>query len=59
MAILELFGDKGKARLAAAKSNVPTPAGLEGPITLESAKIFFGNLEEGSGMMLKSIAGGG
>ena len=57
--MLELFGDKGKARLAAQKSNVPTPAGLEGPITLESAKDFFSNLEEGSGMMLKAIAGGG
>ena len=57
--MLELFGDKGKARLAAEKSNVPTPAGLEGPITLDSAKDFFGNLEEGSGMMLKAIAGGG
>ena len=57
--MLELFGDKGRARLAAEDSNVPTPVGLEGPITVESATEFFQTLPEGSGMMLKAIAGGG
>ena len=55
--MLELFGDKGRARLAAEDSNVPTPVGLEGPITVESATEFFQTLPEGSGMMLKAIAG--
>ncbi|HCE76289.1 MAG TPA: carbamoyl-phosphate synthase large subunit [Dehalococcoidia bacterium] len=57
--MLELFGDKGRARLAAEDSNVPTPVGLEGPMTVESATEFFQTLPEGSGMMLKAIAGGG
>ncbi len=57
--MLELFGNKGRARSAAKKSNVPTPAGIEGPITIDSARDFFSHLEEGSGMMLKAIAGGG
>ena len=42
--MLELFGDKGRARLAAKNSKVPTPSGLEGPVTIESAKEFFSTL---------------
>ena len=56
---LELFGDKGRARLAAKDAGVPIPEGLEGPVTVESASAFFNTLPQGSGMMLKAIAGGG
>jgi len=56
---LELFGDKGRARLAAKDADVPIPEGLEGPVTVESASAFFNTLPRGSGMMLKAIAGGG
>ena len=57
--MLELFGDKGRARLAAKNSKIPTPSGLEGPITIESATEFFSTLPEGSRMMLKAIGGAG
>jgi pyruvate carboxylase len=57
--LLELFGNKGQARLAAKNAGLPIPAGVEGPVTVESARAFFNTLPKDSRMMLKAVAGGG
>ena len=57
--MLQLFGDKGTARKAADKANVPILKGLYSATTLEEAREFFNSLGESSGIMLKAIAGGG
>ena len=56
---LELFGDKGRARAAAAASDVPTIPGLDKAVTLEQARDFLTGLGEGGAVMLKALAGGG
>ena len=63
---LALFGDKGRARAAAAAAGVPTLRGLNHAVTLEEAGEFLAELRSGSGdstqsgaMMIKAVAGGG
>ena len=56
---LELFGDKGRARKAAIDAGVPVLRGIDRSITLEEAEEFFDSVEDGSGVMLKAVAGGG
>ena len=56
---LELFGDKGRARKAAVDAGVPVLRGIDRAITLEEAEEFFDSVEDGSGVMLKAVAGGG
>jgi acetyl/propionyl-CoA carboxylase alpha subunit/acetyl-CoA carboxylase carboxyltransferase component len=56
---LELFGDKVRAREAAAAAGVPVLAGTSGPTTVEEAKEFFHSLDEGEAMIIKAVAGGG
>ena len=56
---LELFGDKGRARKAAVDAGVPVLRGIDRSITLEEAGEFFDSVEDGSGVMLKAVAGGG
>ena len=55
---LELFGDKGRARTAAAAAGVPVLTGCDQPVSLDQAKEFFaaGN---GGAMIIKAVAGGG
>ena len=55
---LDLFGDKVKARTAAASLGLPVLSGLDHPITLDDAKAFFKQISPNN-MMIKAIAGGG
>lgn len=57
--LLELFGDKGRARAAAVNAGVPVMRGSDGPVSLDEAKAFFSTLAAGAGMMIKAVAGGG
>ena len=56
---LELFGDKGRARLLAKSLGIPVPAGTDGSTTLEQAQAFMNGLGPGAAVMIKAIAGGG
>jgi acetyl/propionyl-CoA carboxylase alpha subunit/acetyl-CoA carboxylase carboxyltransferase component len=53
---LELFGDKGRARLLAQSCGVPILAGTDGPTTLDKAQAFFA---ANGPVMVKAVAGGG
>jgi acetyl/propionyl-CoA carboxylase alpha subunit/acetyl-CoA carboxylase carboxyltransferase component len=55
---LELFGDKGRARLLAQDCGVPVLAGTDGPTTLRQARAFFEGPGQGA-VMVKAVAGGG
>ena len=59
IANLELFGDKGRARAAAADSDVPTIPGIDRAVSLDEARAFLESLGEGGAIMLKALAGGG
>ncbi len=56
---LQLFGDKARARGAAAAAGVPIIRGLDHAVDLQEAAAFLGDLGEGRAMMIKAIAGGG
>ena len=56
---LELFGDKGRARAAAAGAAVPILRGIDRSISLEEGHEFFASLGDNAGMMIKAVAGGG
>lgn len=56
---LELFGDKARARAAAAASDVPVLSGLDHGVSLEEARSFMEELGEGGAMIIKALAGGG
>ncbi len=57
--VLELFGDKARARRLAAASGVPVLAGTDGPTSLEEAEAVLASLGEGGALMVKALAGGG
>ncbi|MEZ5650984.1 MAG: carboxyl transferase domain-containing protein [Burkholderiaceae bacterium] len=57
--VLELFGDKTRARALAQACAVPLIAGSEGPVTLGQAHEFFASLRPAGAMMIKAVAGGG
>ena len=59
VANLELFGDKGRARTAAAEADVPTIPGSDRAVTEAEAAEFLAGLGEGGAIMLKAVAGGG
>jgi acetyl/propionyl-CoA carboxylase alpha subunit len=56
---LEALGDKAKARTIAARAHVPVIQGIGGPASQADVERFFTSLPEGSGMMIKAVAGGG
>ena len=56
---LELFGDKGQARVAATRAGVPILRGIDRAVTLEEAQAFFASLGPDAGIMIKAIGGGG
>ena len=56
---LSLFGDKARARAAAAAADVPVLRGYDEAVSLERAADFFGTLGSNGTMMIKAIAGGG
>jgi len=57
--VLEVFGDKGKARSLAVTCGVPVLPGTDGPTSLEEARRFLRSLGAGGAIMIKAIAGGG
>ena len=57
--VLELFGDKGRARAAATGAGVPVLRGTDRPTTLEETREFFAALGDGKAMIVKAVAGGG
>jgi len=59
VAHLELFGDKTRARMAAAAADVPVLRGLDHAVSLEAAGEFLESLGSNAQMMIKAIAGGG
>jgi acetyl/propionyl-CoA carboxylase alpha subunit/acetyl-CoA carboxylase carboxyltransferase component len=56
---LDLFGDKARARQAAAAASVPTIRGIDRACTLEDVKSFFASLGPDGAMIIKALAGGG
>ncbi len=57
--VLELFGDKVKARALAWRCGLPLMPGTSGATTLEQARQFFASLGGGGAMVIKAVAGGG
>ncbi|MFT4193608.1 carboxyl transferase domain-containing protein [Ottowia sp.] len=55
---LELFGDKAQARALAKQQGVPLMPGSQAAVTLEEAQAFLA-AQQGAGVMLKAIGGGG
>jgi acetyl/propionyl-CoA carboxylase alpha subunit/acetyl-CoA carboxylase carboxyltransferase component len=55
-AALELFGDKGRARVRARELGVPVLAATDGPADLETAREFFRAVGP---VLVKALAGGG
>ena len=58
-AMLELFGDKVAARALAARCDVPTLTGTDGPTDLATATAFLEGLGPDGAVMVKALAGGG
>ena len=56
---LDLFGTKTQARALAQANDVPVVSGLSHAVTVEEARAFFADLPEGTGMLIKAVAGGG
>ncbi|MET7934139.1 carboxyl transferase domain-containing protein [Streptomyces sp. NPDC005322] len=57
--VLELFGDKARARELAAGLGVPVLPGTPGPTTLAEAHRFLASLGPGTAVMVKALGGGG
>jgi acetyl/propionyl-CoA carboxylase alpha subunit len=57
--LLELFGDKARARALARKLNIPVPLGTFAATSRDEAHDFFRSLEAGERMVIKALAGGG
>jgi acetyl/propionyl-CoA carboxylase alpha subunit/acetyl-CoA carboxylase carboxyltransferase component len=57
--VLELFGDKVRARETAGDAGVPVLPGTRGPMSLDEARDFLRALPKGEAMLLKAVAGGG
>jgi len=57
--VLEVFGDKGRARTLATECEVPVAAGTYRPTSLEEAREFLRSLGAHGAVMIKAIAGGG
>ena len=56
---LDLFGDKGRARRAAAAAGVPILRGLDEAASVDEVREFFTSLGPSGAMMIKALAGGG
>ncbi|THU02562.1 carbamoyl-phosphate synthase large subunit [Lampropedia puyangensis] len=57
---LQLFGDKARARGLAEECQVPVMPGTDEAVTLEQARAFFQlQAQDGSGIMIKALGGGG
>ncbi|HVV66438.1 MAG TPA: carboxyl transferase domain-containing protein [Rhizomicrobium sp.] len=56
--VLEVFGDKARARALAERFGVPILDGTSGPTTLEEARAFMAG-RKGAPIVVKALAGGG
>ncbi len=57
--VLDLFGDKAKARTLAEQCGVPVIEGTSGATTLAGVKDFYTSLGSDAAVMIKALAGGG
>jgi acetyl/propionyl-CoA carboxylase alpha subunit/acetyl-CoA carboxylase carboxyltransferase component len=57
--VLELFGDKVRARALAEQLDIPLLAGTAGATSLTEAREFLAALGDGGAIMIKAVAGGG
>ena len=57
--VLDLFGDKARARALAEQCEIPILPGTSGPTSLEEGRDFFQSLGPGAAIMVKAVAGGG
>jgi len=57
--VLEVFGDKARARGLASKYAVPVLRGTDGPTSIEAVRDFFQSLGTNGSIMIKAIVGGG
>jgi acetyl/propionyl-CoA carboxylase alpha subunit/acetyl-CoA carboxylase carboxyltransferase component len=57
--ILDLFGDKTRARRQAEQAGVPLLAGTDRAVSVAEARDFLGALGAGGAMAIKAVAGGG
>jgi acetyl/propionyl-CoA carboxylase alpha subunit/acetyl-CoA carboxylase carboxyltransferase component len=57
--LLDLFGDKVRARQAAREAGVPVIEGSDEAVTLQQALEFYESLGVNGAIMLKAVAGGG
>ncbi|ANA32503.1 Acetyl-coenzyme A carboxylase carboxyl transferase subunit alpha [Ralstonia mannitolilytica] len=57
--VLDLFGDKARARALAHEVGIPIVNGTHGATSLQEAQAFFAALPPSHGMMIKAVAGGG
>ncbi|MEC4720873.1 carboxyl transferase domain-containing protein [Noviherbaspirillum sp. CPCC 100848] len=57
--VLELFGDKARARELAAQQHVPVVAGTAGGASIEEIRAFMAGLGPRAAIMIKALAGGG
>jgi acetyl/propionyl-CoA carboxylase alpha subunit/acetyl-CoA carboxylase carboxyltransferase component len=57
--VLDLFGDKAKAREFASQAGVPVIPGVPAPVDAGQAKAFLESLGPGAAMVIKAVAGGG
>ncbi|MEE2775307.1 MAG: biotin carboxylase N-terminal domain-containing protein, partial [Acidobacteriota bacterium] len=57
--VVELLGDKARARAEAQAAGVPILRGTDGASTREQAAAFLSGLGEGGAIMIKAVAGGG
>lgn len=56
---LEIFGDKARAKVLAARQGIPVIPGTSQATSLEEARSFLTSLGPGNAMMVKALAGGG
>jgi acetyl/propionyl-CoA carboxylase alpha subunit/acetyl-CoA carboxylase carboxyltransferase component len=57
--VLNLLGDKARARAQAQDLGIPVMRGTAGSTTLEETRTFFESLQERYPMMIKAVSGGG
>ncbi len=57
--LLDLFGDKARARALAQQLGIPVLAGTSGKTNLDEAKAFLASLGRNAYVMVKALAGGG
>ncbi len=57
--VLDLFGDKLRAKALAREAGVPVADGTVGATGIEQARAFFATLKPGQAALIKAVAGGG